>query len=135
MVPLRRRTVKGESCLTTGRSLRLTLALLTLVALPAAAADISGDWSFKVSSPEGEHSARLSVTQQGSKITGAFASDRGEHKVEGTVTGNEIHFTVRYTGGDQTMLIPFNGKLQGDKMAGEYKAGDTTGAWTAEKVK
>lgn len=112
-----------------------SVALLTLLALPALAADVSGDWNFKVSSPEGEHPARLSITQNGEKITGAFSSDRGQHKIEGTVKGNEIQFTVRYTGGDEDMMIPFSGRLEGDKMNGEYKAGDTTGVWTAEKIK
>ena len=113
----------------------VAVALLVLLVIPASAADISGDWNFKVSSPEGEHPAKLSISQDGSKFTGAFSSERGQHKVEGTVKGNEIHFTVRYTGGDEPMLIPFSGKLQGDKMAGEYKAGDTTGVWSAEKAK
>lgn len=122
--------------MTPGRKLWLWwAALVFLLAAPAWAADISGDWNFKVSSPEGEHPAKLTITQDGEKITGAFTSARGQQKIEGTVKGNQVQFIARYTGGDETMLIPFNGKLQGDKMTGEYKAGDTTGVWTAEKVK
>ncbi len=118
------------------RSIWLAAAVvLVLAAAPVWAGDISGDWNFKVSSPEGEHAAKLSVTQDGNKIKGAFSSDRGQHKVEGTVNGNEIQFTVRFMGGDEAMMIPFNGKLQGDKMSGEYKAGETTGVWSAEKAK
>ena len=118
------------------RTLLLLAVTLALVAIPLAAADVSGDWNFKVSSPEGDHPARLSITQQGEKITGAFSSDHGQHKIEGTVKGDQIQFTVRYTCGDETMAIPFNGKVQaGDKMSGEYKAGETTGVWTAVKAK
>ena len=110
-------------------------AFLVLLAAPAWAADISGDWNCKVSSPEGEHPAKLTITQDGEKITGAFSSDHGQQKIEGTVKGNQVQFVVRYQGSDETMLIPFSGKLQGDRMTGEYKAGDTTGAWTAERAK
>lgn len=118
------------------RTLLLLLIAVALIAIPLAAADVSGDWNFKVSSPEGEHPARLTITQQGEKITGAFSSDHGQQKIEGTVKGNQIQFTVRYTGGDEAMTIPFNGKVQdGDKMSGEYKAGETTGVWTAVKAK
>ena len=113
----------------------VVVAWSVLLTVPAPAADISGDWNFKVSSPEGEHPAKLTITQDGEKITGAFTSDRGQQKVEGTVKGDQVKFIVRYTGGDEAMLIPFNCKLQGDKMTGEYKAGDTTGVWTAEKAK
>lgn len=103
--------------------------------VPAPAADISGEWSFKATSPEGEHPAKLSLTQTGSKITGNFSSERGHFKVEGTVKGNEVQFTVLYTGGDEPMTVPFRGKLEGKKMSGEYTAGDATGSWSAEKMK
>jgi hypothetical protein len=112
----------------------LLVALSALLAIPALAIDISGDWNFKATSPEGEHPAKLTITQKGEKITGVFNSDRGEYKVEGTVKGKEIKFALQYTGGDEPMLIPFNGKLEGNKMSGEYQAGDTTGAWSAEKA-
>lgn len=110
-------------------------ALSALLVLPALAADISGDWNFKATSPEGEHPAKLTLNQQGEKISGVFTSDRGEFKVEGTLKGNEIKFALKYTGGDEPMLIPFDGKIEGNKMSGEYHAGDTTGAWSAEKAK
>ena len=118
-----------------GRGLTLFFAIIIgLLATPGAASDVAGEWSFKVVAPDGDHAAKLSITQDGEKIGGAFASEQGQFKVEGTIKGEAIQFTVRYTG-DETMDIPFSGKLQGDKMAGEYKAGEITGAWTAEKVK
>jgi len=115
--------------------IRRSLSWMILLVVPACAADVSGAWNFKVASPEGVHTAKLTVTQDGEKLTGAFSSQRGEHKVEGTVQGDRVEFTVRYTGGDQTMLIPFRGVVEGDKMSGEYKAEETTGKWTAEKAK
>ena len=127
--------MKGEFSLAPRAVWFVSIALLTLLAAPVLAVDISGDWDFKVSSPEGEHPAKLTITQNGEKITGNFSSDRGQHKIEGTVKGDQIQFVVRYTGGDETMVIPFSGKLQGNKMTGEYKAGDTTGVWTAVKAK
>jgi hypothetical protein len=118
-----------------GRYLRIIPIALALLAAPAWAFDISGEWNLKVASPEGEHPAKLTITQNGEKITGACSSDHGQQKVEGTLKGDQVHFIVHYSGGDEPMVIPFNGKLQGNKMTGEYKAGDTTGVWSAEKVK
>lgn len=112
------------------------LVIITLLMVsPAAASDISGTWKFKVNSPEGDHPAKLTVTQDGEKISGLFASHRGEYKVEGTLKGDRIQFTVRYTGGDAPPAIPFQGKLEGDKMSGQWQAGETTGSWSAEKDK
>jgi len=109
-------------------------ALASSAAAPAA--DITGSWSFKVTSPQGEHGSTLVVTQQGEKITGAFQSDRGEFKIDGTVKDDQIEFFVRYTGDDAPPSIPFRGKIEGpDKMRGQYNAGDVTGEWTAAKIK
>lgn len=135
MVPFQLPPGKGETGLIRRAFCFSLIAALALLAVPASTADISGDWNFKLSSPEGEHPAKLSITQSGEKISGAFSSDRGQQKIDGTVKGDQIQFTVRYTGGDEAMVIPFNGKLQGDKMTGEYKAGDTTGVWTAERAR
>ncbi len=117
------------------RSLSLIpILFLSLIAASILAADVAGDWTLKVSAPDGDHAAKLSITQEGEKISGALSGDQGQFKLEGTVKGEEIQFTVHYTG-DEPMAIPFNGKLQGDKMAGEYRAGDITGNWSAEKAK
>ena len=110
-------------------------AVASLCVISASAADVSGTWKFTVSSPEGEHPAKLTVTQEGDKITGSFASQRGQYKVEGTIKGDRIEFTVRYTGGDAPPAIPFHGKLEGDKMSGQYQAGETTGSWKAKREK
>src|SRR4029077_8149276 len=73
----------------------LTGALVfTLVARPAHPSGISGEWNFKVSAPDGDHDARLSVTQDGQNITGTFAGDMGEFKVDGAVKGGELQFVV-----------------------------------------
>jgi hypothetical protein len=115
----------------------LALSILgAAVALSASAADITGTWNFRVTSPQGEHTARLKVTQQGEKLTGAFQSDRGEFKVEGTLKGDQIELSIHYTGGDAPANIPFRGKLEDDDtMKGRYTAGDAGGEWTATRVK
>ena len=110
------------------------LWLVLILALAASAADFSGRWNFKAFSPEGEDPAKLTITQDGEKITGAFDSFRGTYKLEGTVKGLEIRFTVHYTGGE-SITVPFTGKLDGDKMAGTFQAGEVTGKWAAERAR
>ena len=114
---------------------RLPILVVT-VALGAWAADVSGTWHFKVTSPQGEHTAKLTLRQQGEKLSGAVESERGEHQIAGSVKGDQIEFAVQYTGGDAPASIPFRGTIEAvDKMSGRYDAGDTGGAWTATKNK
>ena len=110
-------------------------ALLTLLILPAWAADFAGDWNMKAVTPEGEDAAKLTLAQDGPKITGTLVGDRGKYKLEGTAKGAEIEFILDYTGGDEPMRIPFNGTLDGDKITGHFTAGDFTGSWSAERAK
>lgn len=115
--------------------MRRLIAIL-LVALPVLAGDITGSWNFKVTSARGEHTATLTVTQEGEKFSGTFDSERGPFKAEGTVKDAVVEFTVLYTGGDAPSAIPFRGKLESPtRMAGQYTAGESGGGWTAEKAK
>ncbi len=111
---------------------RLILLLLFASAL-AWPADLSGSWNFKATSQQGEHAARLTLAQDGEKITGTLDTDRGEFKIEGTLKGDQIRFSVQYTGADAPRQVPFSGKLEGDRMSGQYQAGENTGNWSAER--
>ena len=117
------------------RLFRLPILLVAL-ALGVRAADLSGTWNIKVTSSQGEHAAKLTLRQQGEKLSGAVESDRGEHQIAGSVKGDQIEFAVQYTGGDAPASIPFRGTIEAvDKMSGRYDAGDSGGAWTAAKNK
>jgi hypothetical protein len=115
----------------------IRLLIVTLVlAWGALAADISGNWNLRVTSPQGEHAAKLTLALNGEKVSGAIQSERGEHKIEGTLKDERIEFFVEYSGGDAPSRIPFTGKVEtADKMTGRYSAGEAGGDWTATRVK
>jgi len=114
----------------------LVLALLLgLSILHAQRADVSGAWSFKAASPQGERQAKLTLTQDGEKITGALSATEGEFKIEGTIRGDKIEFRVHYTGGDQPIQVPFQGTTEGERMSGTYAAGEASRTWSAERTK
>ncbi len=116
--------------------LRRLLFLSAALNLAVWAVDISGTWTMKVTSPQGDHSAKLALTQDGSKVTGSIQSDRGEFKIDGSLKGDEIEFSIQYTGGDAPGAIPFKGKIEGaDTMKGQYTAGEAGGEWIATKLK
>jgi hypothetical protein len=55
----------------------LTLAAVLLVAAPAQAADISGEWSITVNSGQGPIQATLKLKVEGEKLTGAITGGDG----------------------------------------------------------
>ena len=119
------------------RSLRRLFALGLFLTLAASASDISGAWDLKVTTPQGDlHTAKLTLTQEGEKISGLLSGERGEFKIDGTCKGDQIELVVNYTGGDAPRRIPFRGKLDdAGKMSGRYTAGDDDGDWSATRAK
>ena len=115
---------------------RRLLLLVAAFTLAVWAADISGAWNLKVTSPQGDHTAKLTLTQEGEKISGSLSGDRGEFKIDGTCKGDQVEFIVNYTGDDAPHRIPFQGKVEGaGKMSGRYNVGDAAGDWSATKAK
>jgi amidase len=91
-----------------------TVCLLALTTLPAIAQipQFTGTWIVSVDLFGTPIYTRITLDQQGDKLTGKFNGD----KLEGTVTGNQIHFISKDTdGGTDTVQATLqNGTLSGD---------------------
>lgn len=100
---------------------------IALVAFGASllAADATGTWNMHWKTPDGyQHESQLTLTDTGGKLSGQISSRRGTVKLtDGTVSGDNIQFTVVRTGNGDEFHIQFSGKLQGDsmKLQMEYK--------------
>jgi hypothetical protein len=98
--------------------------LLLGLALSAAAADITGNWtgSFNITGPGGEtkeSEALLMLKQNGSAITGTVGPNENQrHTIaKGTIEGSKI--TLETAGEDGQPVIKFNLVLEGEHIKGE----------------
>jgi len=110
--------------------LRLALTFLLLV-LSAFAADISGTWTFQVTTDAGSGTPKFVLKQDGDKLTGTYSGALGEAKVTGTVKGDEV--TIQFDIGAPVIYI---GKLDetGKKMSGSVDlGGQASGTFKGEK--
>ena len=114
--------------------------------LSAADVNVAGNWIFPAAAglrgaPASTPSTNGMVIQQnGSKISGTLAVPRGgESRIEGTIRGNHIAFSVsRHTvAGD--VAVDYKGTVEGAGMQGTYRVrGQQTGTdihWTAERAR
>jgi len=94
----------------------ITACLLVLACLPATAAQtpqFTGTWIVSVDLFGTQIYTRITLDQQGDKLTGNFNGD----KLEGAVTGNQIHFVSKDNeGGSDTVQAT----LQNGTLAGDY---------------
>jgi hypothetical protein len=98
--------------------------------------DVTGAWDMTVETPNGAMENVGTLKQDGEKLTGILAGQRGEIPIEGTVVGNEIKWVLSIDMGGQQMSIAFAGKVEGDTMTGLWEMGGMgSSAWTAKRRK
>ena len=110
----------------------LSIVGLALVAAPAQAADVSGEWTITVNSSQGPIPAVLKFKVEGEKLTGVIAGgDGGEMPLEGTVKDDEVSFSFWYG----EIPVSMVGKVDGDTIKGTFDAGGQDGGdWGGKRA-
>jgi hypothetical protein len=94
------------------------IALLSLFAVTAGAADISGKWTSEAAGRDGTPQVTTyTFTVSGTTLTGKVTTTRGDQDItEGKVSGDEISFVVVRTMGDMSMKTTYKGKVAGSEI-------------------
>lgn len=89
---------------------------------------VDGTYDITVYTPRGEKNDRIVIKEEGNKLTGRYSGpEMGELPIDGTVSGNEVAWTLRVTlDSGQEMRIPFRLNIDGDTVTGKLSMeGDT----------
>jgi hypothetical protein len=114
----------------------LCFAIAGIVGVAAAQdAQVAGTWTLSSPGRGGNmQNSALTLKQDGQKLTGTLAGARGgDAPLTGTVTGNNITFSVTRTTQNGEMTIQYTGTVSGDSMKGSLTMGQNTRDWTATK--
>lgn len=112
-----------------------------LLALPAAAADVTGKWTTTFDTQVGPQKYTFDLKADGEKLTGKAAFERmgqsGEAElVDGKVADDEVSFAETMDAMGQTVRIEYKGKVKGDEIAFTRVVGDfATETFVATRVK
>ena len=112
-----------------------TTAFFLLISLAAAQeVRVAGTWDITLETGRGTANPSMTLAQDGEKITGTYRGRLGESKLEGTLKGNAIQFSVTLKFQDQPVTISYRGTVDGDSMKGTVQFGDRgSGSWTAKR--
>ena len=99
------------------------IATFFLVVFSAFAADVSGDWTVSIDSPQGSAAAAFTLKQDGDKVTGTYKGPRNTAPVAGTLTGDDLKLTATVGGGGQSVTLTFTAKVAGDALDGTLDVG------------
>ena len=98
-------------------------------------ANVSGTWSLTVESQEGTATPSVKFVQSGEKLSGVYRGRMGESKLEGTLQGNAIQFTVTLRLQDQSFVTSYSGTVDGDTMSGRVQFEDgAAGKWSGKRA-
>src|SRR5262245_43475860 len=96
---------------------------------------IDGTWSVTVNSPMGAQKSKVTLAANGETLTGNGVGPDGEKPIaDGKVNGDAVSWRVDITS-PFPMTLEFSGKVEGDKLAGQVKAGSFGAfSFTGERV-
>lgn len=97
----------------------LVLSLAVLVGCAASVPPAVGVWSVEMNTPLGALPATLTINQDG---TGLMAADGlGEAPIDGIMfDGNGMTFEAEVDAQGQTLVLEFNGSVEGDAVSGAF---------------
>lgn len=117
---------------------RWLLILLTVCALTASAADISGNWKATAEGPNGSMERTFVFKVEGNKVTGETTSSvMGKSTItDGKVEGDTVTFTITGRFGDNEMKLDYKGKIApgGNEIKFTVEAGGNTIEWNARRA-
>jgi hypothetical protein len=83
-------------------------------------ANVGGAWQISWQGRRGSQQGSVQFQQDGSALSGTFQDSGGSSPLTGSVSGNNISFSVQVQNG-RTITLAFAGTITGDKMSGTFQ--------------
>ena len=117
-------------------SLTSKLLLLAILAAQAAGINLTGTWIFTVQTSAGGGTPKVTLKQDGEKLTGHYSSQQlGEADLNGTVKGNDVKFTFGTDVQGVHLDVTYTGTIENkDSLKGAVNLGGLgEGTFTAKR--
>jgi hypothetical protein len=96
---------------------------------------VDGTYNLTMQTPMGNREVKLDLKSAGSDLSGNFSGPQGEAPLTGTVDGDAVNFNLTFTGAMGPMELKFEGKQDGDNIAGTVQFGAFgSGPFTATRA-
>jgi len=119
------------------RRLALALLFVTLGAVSALAADLTGKWNATIQTPRGTQNLTFDFHVDGTTLTGKISTPRGDSDIQdGKIDGDTVTFNQVLSFNGNEFKIAYNGKVDGDSIKFSRTMGDRPAVeFTATRAK
>jgi hypothetical protein len=114
--------------------MKTVLGSVLLAVVLAQSANVTGEWTFTVTTDQGSGTPSMTFKQDGEKLTGKYNGQFGTADLTGTVKGNAIEFTFTIDVQGQQAPATYKGTVEKNTMKGSMDIGGmVSGTFTAAK--
>ncbi len=114
--------------------MKLLLAVFIVLALPLAAADLTGVWDVTVDIGGNTGTPTITLKQDGNTLSGSYDGMLGKAPLKGTVDGSKVRwaFAADYDGNKFTVV--YTGVVENNTIKGSIDfGGQAEGTFTAKR--
>jgi hypothetical protein len=131
------KTATSASPTTTSTTTTETTTTTTTTTATTSALGAGGKWDVMLKTPGGDFPVTATLTDDGGKLTGTFASQMGEAPITGTLEGKAVKISMVAKTPQGDMNVEMTGDLDGDSIVnGKAEvAGVGQMEWTAKRAK
>jgi hypothetical protein len=116
----------------------LVATVAILLVTVASAADVDGKWVGPMPTRDGQtRETTFDFKASGDKLTGTMSGPQGAVEIkEGKISGGDISFKVSFEAGGNTIALVFTGTVSGDeiKFTRKREGADQSQTFTAKKT-
>ena len=86
---------------------------------------VDGTYNIGVDTPMGTRTGKLTLKTDGGSLSGTYTTEEGENSFQdGTVSGEEVEFSVQISTPMGKFNLGFKGTVSGDAISGQVQLGD-----------
>ncbi len=96
--------------------------------------DVTGAWTFEVTTSAGSGTPTITLKQDGESVTGTYDGQLGKANLKGTIKGTAITFSFVGDAQGQSVTVVYAGTAANDSLKGTVDLGGlASGTFTAKR--
>jgi hypothetical protein len=109
------------------------MLFVSIVSAQGKPAEVAGTWDMVQEGRTGPLHQTLTIQQTGTALKGSIKGPNDEIPITGSISGNKISFSLKFTGRNGEEIHEYEGTVTADAMTGTMKVDERSIEWSAKR--